>query len=196
MPSAQALAWSVASMIGIVDIRRLKGSSTPKVTLLQISYFGNSIPLIQMTMTITQPHHYPKHIILSTVNISVEDPIVHLSHGRSEWCHVEKHPAESYIALPHHREDPRHRVEQGVRRDSSLREQGRQLGHKSSSTISCLSCHSFHLQRESPPLLLLSKNHLTGSCRVSKSFPGCLVLVPGLWQPHQAGVERENLFKF
>ena len=77
--------------------------------------------------------------------------VKHLSHGRVERREVEKQPAESNIALSHHREDSRHRVEQAVRCDSSLCEQAGQLGHKSSSAISCLSCNSFHLQRESAP---------------------------------------------
>ena len=69
-------------------------------------------------------------------------------YSRREDGHVKKEPTKGNVALPHNGEDPRHRVEQGVRGDSTLGQQSRELGHESSGAISLFSGNSLYLHTD------------------------------------------------
>ena len=69
-------------------------------------------------------------------------------YSRREDGHVKKEPTKGNVALPHNGEDPRHRVEQGVRGDSALGQQSRELGHESSGAISLFSGNSLYLHTD------------------------------------------------
>ena len=61
---------------------------------------------------------------------------------------MKKEPTKGNVALPHNGEDSRHRVEQGVRGDSPLGQQSRELGHESSGAISLFSGNSLYLHTD------------------------------------------------
>ena len=69
-------------------------------------------------------------------------------YSRRESGHVKKEPTKGNVALPHNGEDPRHGVEQGVRGDSPLGQQSRELGHESSGAISLFSGNSLYLHTD------------------------------------------------